>query len=163
MLEKTFSTFHTSNVLLQQQYREKGFTTYANQISCLLFAEQNNELLMRNSELRPPGTNPLPEAHAAVEDKKESNHVQSDSQHSRSRGKWHGRGRGRNSFGRGRGNSYGRGQGNSYGGHGHGRGHGTSFRPQNSTKSVCHRCVWIIIGLRHVRLPNISLISTKRV
>ena len=92
MLEKTFSTFHTSNVLLQQQYREKGFTTYANLISCLLLAEQNNELLMRNSELRPPGTNPLPEAHATVEAKKESNHVQSDSQHNRGRGKWHGRG-----------------------------------------------------------------------
>ncbi|XP_033143374.1 uncharacterized protein LOC103862598 [Brassica rapa] len=44
MLDKTFSTFHTSNVLLQQQF--------------------NNELLMRNSELRPPGTNPLHEAHA---------------------------------------------------------------------------------------------------
>ena len=39
MLEKTFSTFHTNNVLLQQQYREKGFTTYANLISCLLLAE----------------------------------------------------------------------------------------------------------------------------
>ena len=132
MLEKTFSTFHTSNVLLQQQYREKGFTTYANLISCLLLAEQNNELLMRNSELRPPGTNPLPKAHATVEAKKESNHVQSDSQHNRGRGKWHGRGgRDRNSFGRGQGNSYGRG---SYGGR------GTSFKPQNSTKSVCHRC-----------------------
>ncbi|CAN4115389.1 unnamed protein product [Withania somnifera] len=30
MLEKTFSTFHASNVLLQQQYREKGFTKYSN-------------------------------------------------------------------------------------------------------------------------------------
>ena len=54
MLEKTFSTFHTSNVLLQQQYREKGFSTYANLISCLLLTEKNNELLMKNSELRPP-------------------------------------------------------------------------------------------------------------
>ncbi|XP_018514395.1 uncharacterized protein LOC103868266 [Brassica rapa] len=54
MLEKTFSTFHTSNVLLQQHYREKGFTTYANPISCLLLADKNNELLMRNSEMRPP-------------------------------------------------------------------------------------------------------------
>ena len=72
----------------------------------LLLAGHNNGLLMRNSELRPPGTNPLPEAHAAVEAKKESNHVQSDSQHGRGRGKWHGRGgRGRNSFGRGQGNS----------------------------------------------------------
>ncbi|XP_068318507.1 uncharacterized protein [Pyrus communis] len=28
MLEKTFSTFHASNVLLQQQYRARGFTEY---------------------------------------------------------------------------------------------------------------------------------------
>ena len=64
MLEKTFSTFHASNVLLQQQYREKGFKTYANLISCLLLAEQNNELLMRNSQMRPLGSAPLPDAHA---------------------------------------------------------------------------------------------------
>ncbi|XP_013594612.1 PREDICTED: uncharacterized protein LOC106302699 [Brassica oleracea var. oleracea] len=72
MLEKTFSTFHTSNVVLQQQYREKGFSTYAALISCLLLAEQNNELLMMNSELRPPGAKALPEAHAAVEPKDET-------------------------------------------------------------------------------------------
>ena len=29
MLEKTFSTFHASNLLLQQQYREKGFKKYS--------------------------------------------------------------------------------------------------------------------------------------
>lgn len=40
MLEKTFSTFHTSNMLLQQQYREKDFKTYANVISCLLLDEK---------------------------------------------------------------------------------------------------------------------------
>ena len=120
MLEKTFSTFHTSNVLLQQQYREKGFTTYANLISCLLLAEQNNELLMRNSEMRPPGSAPPPEAHAATEAKKEANHVQGNGQHGRGRGKWHGRGRGLNSFGRRRGNQYGR-------DHGRDRGQGHSF------------------------------------
>ncbi|CAN4080288.1 unnamed protein product [Withania somnifera] len=53
MLEKTFSTFHASNVLLQQQYREKGFTKYYELISCLTVAEQNNELLMKNHESRP--------------------------------------------------------------------------------------------------------------
>ncbi|KAJ0027364.1 hypothetical protein Pint_35869 [Pistacia integerrima] len=42
MLEKTFSTFHASNVLLQQQYREKGFKKYYELISCLLVVEQNN-------------------------------------------------------------------------------------------------------------------------
>ena len=28
MLKKTFTTFHASNVLLQQQYRERRFTKY---------------------------------------------------------------------------------------------------------------------------------------
>ena len=70
MLEKTFYTFHTSNVLLQQQYREKGFSTYANLISCLLLAEKNNELLMRNNELRPPGLTPLPDTNKGAEERK---------------------------------------------------------------------------------------------
>ncbi|CAA7040493.1 unnamed protein product [Microthlaspi erraticum] len=48
MLEKTFSTFHANNVVLQTQYREKGFQKYSQLISCLLVAEQNNELLMKN-------------------------------------------------------------------------------------------------------------------
>ena len=29
MLEKTYSTFHASNIVLQQQYRERGFTKYS--------------------------------------------------------------------------------------------------------------------------------------
>jgi len=39
MLEKTLSTFHALNMLLQQQYREKGFKKYSELISCLLVAE----------------------------------------------------------------------------------------------------------------------------
>jgi hypothetical protein len=58
MLEETFSTFHASNVLLQQQYREKGFKKYSELISCLLVAKQNNEFLMKNHETRPSGSNP---------------------------------------------------------------------------------------------------------
>ena len=58
MLEKTFSTFHASNVLLQQQYREKGFKKYSELISCLLVAKQNNDLLMKNHETHPSGSNP---------------------------------------------------------------------------------------------------------
>ena len=145
MLEKTFSTFHTSNVLLQQQYRAKEFKTYASLISCLLLAEQNNELLMMNSEMRPPGSTPLPEAHAATEADKEANHVHHGKPHGRGHGGWRGRGRGQfNSHGRGRSNQSGReqNQGRSFG-RGHGRGRGSSFKPQhsnNSTKSVCHRC-----------------------
>jgi hypothetical protein len=36
MLEKTLSTFHTSNVLLQQQRRKWGFKKYYKLISYLL-------------------------------------------------------------------------------------------------------------------------------
>ena len=60
MLEKTFNTFHASNVLLQQQYRERGFTEYNQLISVLLVAEQNNELLMKNHQSRPTGSAPFP-------------------------------------------------------------------------------------------------------
>ena len=60
MLEKTFITFHTSNVLLQQQYGERRFTKYSKLISCFLVAEQNNELLMKNHQSRPIGSEPFP-------------------------------------------------------------------------------------------------------
>ncbi|XP_074299531.1 uncharacterized protein LOC141630653 [Silene latifolia] len=39
MLEKTYSTFHANNIVLQTQYREKGFKKYSELISCLLVAE----------------------------------------------------------------------------------------------------------------------------
>ncbi|XP_024164095.1 uncharacterized protein LOC112171093 [Rosa chinensis] len=63
MLEKTFSTFHASNMVLQQQYRERGFTKYSDLISYLLVAEQNNELLMKNHQC-PTGSQPFPEVNA---------------------------------------------------------------------------------------------------
>ena len=39
ILEKTYSTFHASNVLMQQQYREHSFAKYYELISCLLVAK----------------------------------------------------------------------------------------------------------------------------
>ncbi|KAL0390472.1 UNVERIFIED_CONTAM: hypothetical protein Scaly_0404300 [Sesamum calycinum] len=66
MLEKTFSTFHASNLVLQQQYRERGFKIYSELISCLLVAEENNKLLLNNHHTRPFGSKPLPENSAAL-------------------------------------------------------------------------------------------------
>ena len=40
LLEKTFSTFHASNIVLQQQYRQRQFATYSDLISVLLTAEK---------------------------------------------------------------------------------------------------------------------------
>ncbi|XP_070015945.1 uncharacterized protein [Nicotiana sylvestris] len=84
MLEKTFTTFHASNMVLQQQYREKGFTKYSQLISLLLVAERNNELLMRNHENRPTGSTPL-----LKEDEVYSHYT------NRGKGRGHIRGRGR--------------------------------------------------------------------
>ncbi|XP_075475643.1 uncharacterized protein LOC142508329 [Primulina tabacum] len=102
MLEKTFSTFHASNVLLQQQYRERGFQRYSELISCLLVAEQNNELLMKNHQMRPTGFTPFPEANGTTFPEEyeiafpEAN-ANSTQNHNngRGRGRGHGRGRGR--------------------------------------------------------------------
>ncbi|XP_013731516.1 cold shock protein 2-like [Brassica napus] len=156
LLEKTFSTFHSSNVLLQQQYRKKGFTTYYDLISCLLLAEANNELLMRNSEMRPPGSTPLLEAYKAIEEKKEptkeSKHVHHDKPHGYGngygrggRGGWRGRGgRGNySSHGRGKGNHYNRGSVPAMAGPSYGRGRGIRSgisKPPHSSISVCHMC-----------------------
>ncbi|XP_015165131.1 uncharacterized protein [Solanum tuberosum] len=45
-----------------QQYRERGFKKYSDLISCLLVVEQHNTLLLKNHEVRPIETSPLPEA-----------------------------------------------------------------------------------------------------
>ncbi|XP_050142144.1 uncharacterized protein LOC126618088 [Malus sylvestris] len=65
LLEKTFSTFHASNMVLQQQYRARGFTENNQLISVLPVAEQNNELLMKNHNSRPTGSAPFPEVNVA--------------------------------------------------------------------------------------------------
>ena len=82
MLEKTFTTFHATNVLLQQQYRKRMFKKYSELISCLIVAEQNNELLMKNHQSNSTGTEPFPEVNAI-------------SSQTNGRGRSHGRVRGR--------------------------------------------------------------------
>ncbi|GAV57478.1 UBN2 domain-containing protein, partial [Cephalotus follicularis] len=82
LLEKTYRTFHASNMLLQQQYRLHGFKKYSELIGSLLIVEQNNELLLQNHENHPTGSAPLPE-------------VNGTSSHFGERGRGYGRGRGR--------------------------------------------------------------------
>ncbi|XP_051133309.1 uncharacterized protein LOC127252968 [Andrographis paniculata] len=105
MLEKTFTTFHASNIVLQQQYRERGFNKYCDLITCLLVAEQNNELLLKNHESRPTGASPFPEVNAIQ-------CLNNMPRFYRGRGRGQGSGRGFSrgrGFGRGRGMSRGRG------------------------------------------------------
>ena len=49
----------------------KDFRKYSDLISCLLVAEQNNELLMKNHEAYPTGSAPFPEVNVAAHNKSE--------------------------------------------------------------------------------------------
>ena len=131
MLEKTFSTFHASNLLLHQQYREKGFKKYSQLISCLLVAEQNNELLMKNHEARPTGSTPFPEVN-----------VTAYQPHNQIQGRGHGRGRGR---GQGRSCRFGNCSGHSKNPSRHLKWERNEKKDQgdsntNSVDNVCYRC-----------------------
>ncbi|XP_024186344.1 uncharacterized protein LOC112191201 [Rosa chinensis] len=66
LLEKTFSTFPPSCMVLQQQYRERNFARFSEFVTVLLLTEKNNDLLLRNDQARPTDTRavPLPEANA---------------------------------------------------------------------------------------------------
>ncbi|XP_013594855.1 PREDICTED: uncharacterized protein LOC106303024 [Brassica oleracea var. oleracea] len=143
MLEKTYTTFNQSNSVLQEQYRTKGFATYTDLISCLLLAEANNELLMKNSGARLAGTAPLPEAHEVEKkDPKETYYAQDNRKpYGNSRGGYKRRGRnnqnGRDNYSTGRkGNHNNRGRGSNYGlGRGsYGRGLGGISKPSYTSK-----------------------------
>ncbi|XP_068312507.1 uncharacterized protein [Pyrus communis] len=95
MLEKTFSTFHVSNMLLQQQYRARSFTEYNQLISVLLVAEQNNELLVKNHQSRPTRSAPFPEVNAASLEVNATSSGGNNHKRGRGhrRGQWNGKGK----------------------------------------------------------------------
>ncbi|XP_033139476.1 uncharacterized protein LOC117131457 [Brassica rapa] len=56
VLFKAYSTFHPRDLLSKHIYRERGFTTYNDLVSCLTVIENDN-VLKRSSEMRYPDTN----------------------------------------------------------------------------------------------------------
>ncbi|CAM8956104.1 unnamed protein product [Rhodiola kirilowii] len=107
MLEKTFSTFYASNVTLQQQYRVRVSKGIQKLIACLLIAEKNNELLIKNHQSRPTGSKAFPEANVFVSTELNIEIILQGQEYSRGSwlevevvGSWRGRGYGQ---GRGRG------------------------------------------------------------
>ena len=93
-LKKSFTTFHASNMLLQQQYRERRFTKYYELIACLLVAEKNNELLLQNHQSRPTVFKAFPEENATFASP-HSNRQGHKNGLSKGKGRGHGGGRGR--------------------------------------------------------------------
>ncbi|XP_039818393.1 uncharacterized protein LOC120680878 [Panicum virgatum] len=56
MIEKTLATFHPTNMVLQQQYRNNRYTKYSDLVNMLLSAKAHNELLMSNFQQLPVGS-----------------------------------------------------------------------------------------------------------
>ncbi|KAM1912509.1 hypothetical protein ACFX14_000567 [Malus domestica] len=50
LLEKTYSTFYVTNIVLQQQYKAQKFTKFSDLISVLILTEKQNQLLMNNHQ-----------------------------------------------------------------------------------------------------------------
>ncbi|KAK4394137.1 hypothetical protein Sango_1884500 [Sesamum angolense] len=114
MLKKIFSTFHASNLVLPLQYRERGFKNYSKLISCLLVAEENNQLLLNNHHTHPTSSKPFPENSVALlEANATSSRKGSDRNNFLPQSHSYGRGRGHG--GRGRARDTGRGDHNTYG------------------------------------------------
>ncbi|XP_021321302.1 uncharacterized protein LOC110437247 [Sorghum bicolor] len=84
MIEKTLSTFHPGNIVLQQQYRNSRYTKYCELSEVLSVAEQQNEVLMNNHSTRPTGSIAVLEAHANVAESSRNG------KRSRGKGKWKG-------------------------------------------------------------------------
>ena len=64
MIELTLSTFHPSNIILQQQYRERNFKRYSDLSVVLSLAEQHNDLVWKNHNMRPIGSQTIRETHS---------------------------------------------------------------------------------------------------
>jgi hypothetical protein len=95
MLEKIFFTFHDSNLLLQQQYRECSFKKYSELISCLLVAKQNNELIMKNHQSLSTSSSPFLEVNATSFPEANTTSFKGNRDRGRGRGPRRGRGCGR--------------------------------------------------------------------
>ncbi|KAK9675551.1 hypothetical protein RND81_11G014500 [Saponaria officinalis] len=101
---KYVSEYNSAMFRITSQLKLYGFTKYFELISCLLVAEQNQELLMKNHESRSTGSTPLPEANVTSYNEKGNyrDHA-SSSGRGCGRGQWRGRERGRGFGGHSRG------------------------------------------------------------
>ncbi|GJY33133.1 hypothetical protein Tco_0417602 [Tanacetum coccineum] len=163
MLEKTFSTFHASNINLQQQYRLQNFKRYFDLNVNLLVAEKNNELLIKNHQTRPTGSLALPETN--VVNNNDNKNSKSKRGRYNPRGRSHGHGHyGPNRFPN-RNYTYHRG---GYNGHGRGRGqrNNTYHAPQVNNLNQQNNKVGPTnlidgVGKANVVLPNGSTMMKR--
>ena len=66
ILEKIYSIFHASYIILQQQYQLHGFKKYSKLISSLLVAKKNNKVFIKNHQSRLTGSGAFSKANAII-------------------------------------------------------------------------------------------------
>ena len=66
LIEKTLSTFHVSNLVLQQQYRAMNYVMHSKLIFALLVAEKHNQILKKNHNARLVGSQAVLEEHVII-------------------------------------------------------------------------------------------------
>jgi hypothetical protein len=144
MIEKTLSTFHPGNIVLQQQYRNSKYQKYSELSELLSVVEQQNEVLMSNHSTRPTGSMAVPEAHASVVERSRN------WKWGWGKGKWKGK---RGALFKGKGKRKPR-----------GRSEPEKERGDHSgeEQGKCYRCVARGHWSRKCRTPNTSLTSTNR-
>ncbi|XP_074287963.1 uncharacterized protein LOC141613125 [Silene latifolia] len=133
---------------LKTQYRQRGFKKYSELVSCLLVAEQNSEILLKNYQSRPTGTDPLPAVNATVSGPfPEVNATRYDNNHKYSSPtRSGGRGRGRGNYQGGRGGKFKK----SYS---HQK-DGPYEKNEKGLENLCHRCGSIGHWGRTCRTPK---------
>ncbi|XP_057526350.1 uncharacterized protein LOC130805586 [Amaranthus tricolor] len=87
MIELTLSTFHPSNIILQQQYWERNFKRYSDLSVVLSLAEKHNDLVWKNHNMRPIGSQTIRETHSTKTHVHETNAVEN-----KARGNYNNRG-----------------------------------------------------------------------
>ena len=74
LLEKTYTTFSSSDNLLQKQYRQSKFIKFSMLITLLLLDEKNSLILIRNNNSHPTGSKAISLAEANASHKPHPRH-----------------------------------------------------------------------------------------
>ncbi|XP_074318110.1 uncharacterized protein LOC141654898 [Silene latifolia] len=88
MIEKTLSTMHADNAILQELYRERHYNRYCDLIAILRMAEANMKVMFHNHNKRPCRTVAPPETYVVKSGQPWRNFKKGNTTFHKGKGKW---------------------------------------------------------------------------
>ncbi|XP_074283937.1 uncharacterized protein LOC141608488 [Silene latifolia] len=88
MIEKTLSTMHADNAILQELYRERHYNRYCDLIAILRMAEANMKVMFHNHNKRPAGLVAPPETYVVKSGQPWRNFKKGNTTFHKGKGKW---------------------------------------------------------------------------